>query len=170
MQACLPTVSILKIEKLHICIKITCLDYIHPDIVADCVKLLLQERRQGVVNVLHALCVLSSKGGSSSHRIAPMCSDDLLVRFKTTANILSVAIGSVEGRGQDAYAPPELSDPAITKILFTVAMEKQAQGDRLKFRVWFVKDLMYRAVPFRAPLSETRRDPRHGSHFRTLQP
>lgn len=73
----------------------TCLDHVNSNVIADSIELLLHECRRRVVDVLYTLCVLRCKSSRSSHCIASMCSNDLLVSFKSTVDMLSVAIDEV---------------------------------------------------------------------------
>jgi hypothetical protein len=59
-----------------------------------------------MVYVLNTKCILRRESRCSSHRIAPMCSDDLLVSFKTTEITLSVAIGDVHGEWENRTLRP----------------------------------------------------------------
>ena len=132
-------------------LKNTCLDHINTNIITNGVKLLLQEGRWCMVNILYALCVLRCKSGGSSHGITPMRSNNFLVSFKATANIMSATIGGAGGRWEKAYAPPELSEPAITRIRLTAAIENQEWIVGPDLKVWIVKEHRYRTLPFPSP-------------------
>ena len=80
-----------------------------------------------------------------------MCSDDLLVRFKTTANIMSVTMGDVEGKGRmrtlHRSCPTQRSPGSASQQPLSY---KHKLMD-LCPEVWIVKDLRYRTVPFPSP-------------------
>lgn len=67
-----------------------------------------------------SLCILSSERGCGGHSIATMSCNDLLVGFEPA--VRSALAFKLDTSFLDkffvTYAPPELSEPATTKILF----------------------------------------------------
>lgn len=72
------------------------------------------------MNAKDTLCVLRSQGRCRRHGIAAMRSNDLLVSFKTpdVTGLVNKLIGV---RERFTYAPPELSEPAITNTRATMS-------------------------------------------------
>ena len=69
-----------------------------------------------MVNIEYALCVLCCQSGRRGHRVAAMNGDDFLVGFEAAAKEISKAGISHCDVCCRTYAPPELSDPAMTSI------------------------------------------------------
>ena len=67
------------------------------------------------MDIVYTQCILCRKGCRRRHCIAAMRGDDLLVRLETTFMYISDEHNLVTTE-RSTYAPPELSDPAITSI------------------------------------------------------
>ena len=69
------------------------------------------------MNAVDALSVLCSQGRRGSHGIAAMGGDHFLIGFEPS-NCGALAPKFVFGKLERTYAPPELSEPAITSMRF----------------------------------------------------
>jgi hypothetical protein len=104
----------------------TSFDNINTNIFHNSLDLLLYKRRGSFVNPIHALSVLSSQSGRRSHGIAAMCRNDFLIGFEAPARFASarcvfkISKRKSVSRRRSTHAPPELSDPAITRIRFMI--------------------------------------------------
>jgi len=96
-------------------VRVTSLDNINADITRTSIDLLLDKRRGYLVDVIYTQCILSRKSRRCCHGIAAMSRNDLLVRFQATFSQNQLYELS-NGHSRSTYAPPELSDPAITNI------------------------------------------------------
>jgi hypothetical protein len=80
-----------------------------------------------------------------------MCSDDLLVRFKTTASMLSVTMSGAEGkvrmRTLHRSYPTQRSPGSALQLPLSNKHKLMDLGPE----VWIVKDLRYRPVAFPSP-------------------
>lgn len=65
-----------------------------------------------MMNIVNPFRVLRCQGRCRCHCVASMGGNDLLVRLETTGIIRYFLVDV----GVTAYAPPELSEPAITRI------------------------------------------------------
>lgn len=66
------------------------------------------------MDIIDALGILRRQSSSSRHGITAMGGDNLLVRFETPDLMVSCKVRMFWAIS--TYAPPELSDPAITSI------------------------------------------------------
>lgn len=102
----------------------TCFDGINANILDACVDLLPDEGRRRVVDIVHALRILSRESSRRGHRIASVSRNHFLVGLEATREqrvresaVAPHALNRLELlRHCLTYAPPELSEPAITRI------------------------------------------------------
>ncbi len=66
--------------------------------------------------VVHALCVLGRQGSGRRHGIATVSGNDLLVCLQAAGQKSALSIESLHAVEITTNAPPELSEPAITRI------------------------------------------------------
>jgi hypothetical protein len=110
----------------------TSFDNIDTNIFHNSLDLLLYECRRGFVNPIDALSVLSSQSSRRGHGIATMCRDDFLVGFEAPARfaVSAMCLPSHLSKRKSfppqrsTHAPPELSDPAITRMRFMIDEER----------------------------------------------
>ena len=99
------------------------------------------------MNVLHAQSVLSREGCGGGHGIAAMGGEDFLIGFKAAdyAEVRSSQSGDSWRYCWEVrtYAPPELSEPAMTRTRGVVMLWEESEGDHSLFI-----RLSYRVFPF----------------------
>ena len=100
--------------------RITGLHNIDTNVFANSINLLLHKIWWYMVDALHPESVLCCQCSRSRHCIVSMRCNDFLVCFQSA--IVAVLAHWFCGWGgrKHAYAPPELSEPAITRIRFEV--------------------------------------------------
>jgi hypothetical protein len=107
----------------------TGLDNIDTNVTDTHINQLPNKIRWRVMNINDSKSVLGSQSRSNSHSMAPMSCDHFLICLQTPGKSLSARAifeGGIVRRGQGGlkrttHAPPEQSDPAITRTLpFTI--------------------------------------------------
>jgi hypothetical protein len=109
----------------------TSLDHINPNILNTSLDLLPHERCRRFMNPIDPLSILSSESRRGGHSVAAMCRYNFLVSLKAPA-CLSLAPIYVCGMASRSFsprvfthAPPELSEPAITRMRFISVVDTQ---------------------------------------------
>lgn len=97
--------------------KLTRLDDVGADILNTRLDLLGHKVSRHDVDALNAEGVLRRESRGGRHSVAAMRGDDLLVGFKSPKWCLLDDVVSEMGVGCVTYAPPELSEPAMTSTL-----------------------------------------------------
>lgn len=100
----------------------TSLDYIDTNILSAGVDTFLHKFWWCFVDAADALCVLRSQSSCCSHSITAVGSNDLLVGLEASADQTGISRRQHIFENLYPYAPPELSDPATTRIRLALAM------------------------------------------------
>lgn len=98
------------------------------DVLQTSINLLLHKFRRDDENVLYAQRVLRREACRCCKCITAMCSENPLVSFKTSNLaflISSMYYNNMFPQVLRTYAPPELSDPAMTRTRFTIVAERR---------------------------------------------
>lgn len=104
----------------------TCFDNIDANVVGASIDLLLYEVGRCLMNAKHPLGILCSESSRRRHGVAAMSSDHLLISLEASdRNTLAASRLRIEA--VTAYAPPELSEPAITSMRFIRPVSAQCE-------------------------------------------
>jgi hypothetical protein len=96
---------------------LTRLDNIHPNILHHSINLLPQERCRDMVYIVHTPGVLRRERRRGRHGVAPVGGNDFLVCLEAASSggtYKSVGELNEKLKEDQTYAPPELSEPAMT--------------------------------------------------------
>jgi len=106
----------------------TSFDHINPNVLNTSLDLLSHERRWSFMDPINTLGILSSESRRGGHGVAAVCRYDFLIGLESPA-CLSLALLCVCGMasgslspGVFTHAPPELSEPAITRMRFILVV------------------------------------------------